>query len=105
MHQSSNYYQNPQASKSFQKFANLFPNVTPNVVAAAVSSLNSFSIESLLAAPIQQQQRANFSGLAAAAAVSAAAAASSYSPNNQKGTPFSPNHALPSELYGLYIFI
>ncbi len=58
MHQS--YFLNPAAAaltnaqvtnphKAFQKFANLFPSVNSSAMAAAVSSLNPFSIESLLA--------------------------------------------------------
>ena len=43
---SAHHHHNSQMAA---KFANLFPNITPNAMAAAVSSLNPFSIESLLA--------------------------------------------------------
>lgn len=108
MHQS--YFLNPASGltnsqvpnpKAFQKFANLFPNVASNAMAAAVSSLNPFSIESLLAAPAaaqqhqqQQQQRSNYTNLP-----------ESCSPNGQKvnSPPSYPGiQSIPNDLYGKF---
>ncbi len=50
-----NNHSNISAAAAAMKFANLFPNITPNAVAAAVSSLNPFSIESLLAPNVNQR--------------------------------------------------
>jgi hypothetical protein len=54
------HHSNISAAAAAMKFANLFPNITPNAVAAAVSSLNPFSIESLLA-PTVNQRHSNLS--------------------------------------------
>ena len=97
-----NYFTSPagltaaQANpKAFQKFANLFPNVTQNAMAAAVSSLNPFSIENLLAGPSQQQQTqmSNYSNVMTS------------SPNSQKvsSNAYSPVQPSPSDLYGKII--
>ncbi len=105
MHQS--YFLNPAAAalassqvsnpnKAFQKFANLFPNVNSSVMAAAVSSLNPFSIESLLASSsssssslaVHQQQSSSPNP----SAKLTSAAVNSYSPI--------PPPTIPSDLYG-----
>lgn len=97
-----NYFTSPaglsaaQANpKAFQKFANLFPNVSSNAMAAAVSSLNPFSIESLLAGSNQQQQTqlSNYTSVMTS------------SPNSQKASSntFSPIQQNPTDLYGKII--
>jgi hypothetical protein len=96
MHQAPLPYFSPPAAtnpKAFQKFATLFPGVNM-ATAAAVSNLNPFSIESLLAASPQtaaaaaavavhqhQSQRLNYNHLLT----------SNSSPNIQ---------AMPQDLYG-----
>lgn len=109
MHQASLPYFSPPSvnnPKAFQKFANLFPNVAASnaAMAAAVSNLNPFSIESLLASPqtaaaaataaqqqqAQQQQRLNYNQLLT----------STTSPTGQKQNPYSPIQSIPQDLYG-----
>lgn len=97
-----NHHSNISAAAAAMKFANLFPNITPNAMAAAVSSLNPFSIESLLAPTVNQRHSSSNSQ-------SKSSSSSNISTNlaSTLAAAAAANGA-PTDLYGIllnYIFI